>query len=132
MKVVYLDASAAVKLVVEEAESVALRSWLGKIDQPRLIASALLEAELLRAVRREHPAAVDQAWAVLRTIGLIPIGETILRQAGMLDPVLLRTLDAIHLATALTLDIAELTMVAYDDRLVDAARAAGISIAVPA
>ncbi|MGH8895547.1 MAG: type II toxin-antitoxin system VapC family toxin [Egibacteraceae bacterium] len=124
-----MDVSAAVKLVVDEAESDALRRWLG---QPRLIGSALLEVELMRAVRRARPDAVERARTLLETVGLVPVDEGVLRHAALLDPPVLRTLDAVHLATALTLRLANLTLVTYDDRLGDAARAAGLAVVSPA
>lgn len=116
------------KLVVEEAESNALRRWLGR---PRLIGSALLEAELMRAVRRARPDALEQARTVLETVGLVPVDEGVLRSAEELTPAALRTLDAIHLATALTLRLENLTLVTYDQRMLDAARALGLVVASP-
>lgn len=115
--------------MVDEAESDALRRWLG---QPRLIGSALLEVELMRAVRRARPDAVERARTLLETVGLVPVDEGVLRHAALLDPPVLRTLDAVHLATALTLRLANLTLVTYDDRLGDAARAAGLAVVSPA
>lgn len=126
--IVYLDTSAAAKLVIREKETDALRDWLAGV---RAISSALMETELLRAVRRHRAAAIDQARQLVASVGLIPVDALVLARAAILGPPILRTLHAIHLATALTLDLADLTMVTYDERLADATGEAGLSVARP-
>jgi len=119
--VAYVDASALFKLVIEEAESIAFRNeadaW------PTWVSSELVEVEILRATRRHGPAAVKTAQRRLESITLLPIDRDIRRGAGEIDDPHLRTLDAIHLATALSLGTRCGVLFAYDRRLADAARA---------
>ena len=131
---IYLDSSAIVKLVVRETETPALRHHLHHdlhLHRPPLISSALARTEVLRAVMAHGDAATRNAQAVLDRIALLRIDDAILRQAGKLHPTDLRSLDAIHLASALVLedDLAE--MICYDNRLTGAARAIGIAVAAP-
>jgi predicted nucleic acid-binding protein len=126
----YLDSSALVKLVVEEAESVALVEWLGAA--PRVLVSAdLARTELLRAVRRVAPDLMLQAREVLDTVTLIKVGTETFEQAGRLDPVELRTLDALHVAAALQLGDELTGLVTYDHRQAAAANANGIDVVAP-
>lgn len=130
MRTVYLDSSGAAKLVVEEAESGALRTWLR--DRPLLASSALLKAELIRAVRRREPTLVTRARELLFRIGLRDIDSDVLEAAATLDPLPLRTLDAIHLATALRIGAELDTLVTYDRRMVEAAKLLGLPVTSPA
>ena len=121
----YMDTSALVKLVVAEPETDSLRSWLA--EEPREpVASDLARSELLRAVRRTAPDRVVQARAVLDAITLVEVTTTICEEAGRLDPTVLRTLDALHVATALALGDDLNGLVTYDDRLANAAETIGI------
>ena len=130
MSAVYLDSSAFIKLVVEETESAAARTFLANRDARR-VSSALLRTESLRAVRHLGPAALATVREGLRRVDLIGIDDRILDAAGTLEPQVLRTLDAIHLATAMAVgDDLEL-IVTYDERMVDAARLLGLSSATP-
>ena len=130
MRTVYMDASAVAKLVVREAESDALRAWLG--DRPRLVSSALLRTELLRAVRRQEPGHFQRARQVILGIGLHVVDDDVLETAASLNPLALRTLDAIHLATALRV-VTELdALVTYDGRMVEGAEHLGLPVASPA
>jgi predicted nucleic acid-binding protein len=124
----YLDSSAIVKLVAREPETPALVEAV-RAD-PAVVSSALAWAELIRAVRRAR-GRVDRAREVLGGIALAPIDEAILRGAGELSLAGLRTLDAIHLATALTLAEDITALVTYDERLAEAAAAAGIAVTAP-
>jgi predicted nucleic acid-binding protein len=126
----YLDTSALVKLVVAEAETAALRRWLLQSDR-RPILNDLARTELMRAVRRAAPDRVLQARAVLDSITLIDVGTQTFEQAGRLDPPLLRSLDAVHLASALELGDDLDGIVTYDDRLAEAARANGVPSVAP-
>ena len=130
MKALYLDSSAFVKVTVEEPESAALRVFLSE-QQSRRTSSALLRTEALRAVRHLGAAAMTTAREGLRRVDLIGIDDRILDAAGMLEPRILRTLDAIHLATALSLgdDLAEI--VTYDERMTEAARLLGLPTISP-
>lgn len=128
MPVTYLDSSAIVKLAVAEAESVALRRHLRR---RQLISSALARAEVLRALAPSGPDAVAAGRDVLRHVDLVRVNDRVLDAAGVLPPPELRSLDAIHLATAQRLgnDLAQ--FVAYDDRLLRAAHLLGIRTASP-
>jgi predicted nucleic acid-binding protein len=127
----YLDTSAAVKLVVEEVGSKALRSWLGKATEP-IVSSDLLRTELVRATRRGAPDQMQQARAVLDSLVLLTIPTALFEQAGTVEPDLLRSLDALHLAAALDLGDDLDGIVTYDDRLASAAVALGIRVIAPA
>jgi predicted nucleic acid-binding protein len=125
----YVDSSAIVKLVMAEPESGALRRYLR--HRLPLVSSALARAEVVRAIRPKGEARVQRAEEILAGIDLIRINDRILRAAASLLPPELRTLDAIHLATALDLRDELARLVTYDDRLSAAAEAAGCSVAAP-
>ena len=130
MKVVYLDASALVKLAIAEAESRALADALaGATD---LATSIVGRIELERVVRRELPDLADERLSVIdRWLTVIPLHVAIAGVARTLRPSTLRTLDAMHLASALAVD--ELSeFYCYDARLADAARERGIAVRAPA
>lgn len=126
----YLDTSALVKLVVAEPESAALRRWLRE-DNRDPVACDLVRTELLRAVRRAAPRRVLRARAVLDSITITTVPTSLFEQAGRLDPTGLRSLDVIHLAAALDLGDDLDSLVSYDDRLAEAARANGITVTAP-
>ena len=125
----YLDSSALVKLVLREPETEAIRAFLG--EHPFRVSSRIAEVEVTRAVARVRPGAVASARSVLRRVGLIDVDVTVLRPASMLKPAELRTLDAIHLASALSLGDDLDVLVAYDARLIAAASRAGIRVVSP-
>ena len=125
----YLDSSAIVKLVVAEPESVALRRYLRR-RQP-LISSALARTEVLRALLPAGDEAVTRGRTVLQRIDLVRVNDRILRAAGVLRPPELRSLDAIHLATAEELGDALRVLVTYDDRMVNAAKHIGYKVVQP-
>ncbi len=127
--VFYLDSSAIVKLVVREPETTALRRYLRR--GPTLVSSALARAEVQRAVMAHGPAASQTAEAVLGLLELLRVDDRILRAAGTLEPATLRTLDAIHLASALTFREGLTGFVCYDERLTDAADHQGLPVAAP-
>lgn len=126
MTLAYLDTSAAMKLLVEEAESEVLAEALS--EGRRLVASWLLHAELHRAAGR-HPDDVDRVAvrAVLDAVDLVDLTRGDLLAAGTHAP--LRSNDAIHLAVALRLGVDEL--VTYDGELAGAAVAAGLTVLAP-
>jgi predicted nucleic acid-binding protein len=97
---------------------------------PAVVSSALAWTEVIRAVRRTG-GRVGRAREVLEGIALVPIDDAILRGAGDLSPAGLRTLDAIHLATALSLTEDIETLITYDGRLAEAAATAGIAVTAP-
>jgi uncharacterized protein len=125
----FLDSSAIVKLVVDEREATALRAWT---DQRGSIAvSAIALTEVLRAVRRADPALAIRARLVLEQFHHLPVDDENLTSAALLGPPALRTLDAIHLAAALTLGDELLAIVTYDDRMAEAARSLGLPVIQP-
>jgi predicted nucleic acid-binding protein len=127
----YLDASALVKLIVAEPESGALRRYLG--ERPRIISSRIAEVELRRAVARQDEIdAGDRVSSLIATVELLELDAEVARRAGELNPATLRTLDAIHLASALAIAPELDAVVAYDTRLAVAARAAGLAVVAPA
>ena len=126
----YLDTSAAVKLVVEERGSAALRRWLVAAVEP-VISSDLLRTELLRATRRAAPEQVRQARLVLDSLGLLTLSTAVFERAGDLEGELLRSLDAVHLAAALDLGDDLDGIVTYDERLAEAATSHGIEVIAP-
>lgn len=127
----YLDTSALVKLVVEEAETEALQRFIAGIDQEMLITSALSRTELLRAAQRRDVDTVEKAREVLDAIAAITITQALLDSAGVMAPSTLRTLDAIHLASATELGAELRGFVAYDARLLAVAAQAGIQTITP-
>jgi uncharacterized protein len=127
----YLDTSALVKLVVAEAETPALLAWLKAADRAPLSCD-LARTELLRAVRRVAPDRAVQARTVLDSVTLIQVSTAMFEEAGLLDPTLLRSLDAIHLAAALALGDDLEGLVTYDDRLAHAAELTGVVVTTPA
>ena len=131
MSALYLDSSAFIKIVVDEAESVALRTFLGA-SASRRVSSALLRTEALRAVRHLGPDALTVVREGLRRLDLIGIDDRILDSAGILEPRVLRTLDAIHVATALAVGEDLDALVTYDERMVAAARLVGLTTTSPA
>jgi len=126
----YLDTSALVKLVVAEDETAALRAWLGA-EERLPVSCDLSRAELMRAVRRAAPDRVVRAREVLDSIALLDLPTPLFEDAGRLDPTMLRTLDAIHLAAALDLGDDLQAIVTYDDRLAEAARSNGVAVLSP-
>ena len=128
--VYYVDTSALVKLVVAEAETPSLMTWI-RAEGDALVSCDLARTELLRAVRRVATDRVVQARAVLDSITLLTVSTATFETAGHLDPTILRTLDALHLAAALELGDDLSGIVTYDDRMADAARAHGIAVVSP-
>ncbi len=126
----YVDTSALVKLVVAEPETAALRSWLATDDRD-LVACDLVRTELMRAVRSVVPNRVLLARAVLDSIILVEVSTSVFEVAGRLEPSVLRSLDAIHLAAALDFGDELEGLVTYDDRLAAAAESNGVVVVGP-
>lgn len=128
--VAYVDTSAFVKLVVAEPESAALRRLI--VRWPRHASSTLLRAETIRALRRSgNSRQVPAARRLLRGVSMVRIDEPLLDRAADLEPGELRTLDAIHLASALQLGQDLGVMIAYDARLTAAAQSYGLAVESP-
>ena len=125
----YLDSSAIVKLAVREPESTALRRYLrGK--RP-LVTSALARTEVARAMLPLGPAAVARGEEVLRRLEVVRVNDEVLKTAGSMLPVELRSLDAIHLATAVLIGADLARVCTYDDRMISSAKALGLAVVAP-
>ncbi|MBO0840597.1 MAG: type II toxin-antitoxin system VapC family toxin, partial [Sciscionella sp.] len=127
---IYLDSSALVKRALVEAETVSLREWLGVKAPKVLYSSSLARVEVVRAVRARDEVAVTKARAVIDDLELVEMTDTLLDDAANL-PYRLRSLDAIHLASALRLGEELDAFVAYDKRLLAAAEQAGLRAESP-
>lgn len=124
----YLDTSAAVKLLVEEAESEVLVAEL-RSSAPELVACLLLETELRRLVARE-PALTQQAVSrVLQGVDLHELPPPLFTEAGLLPGTGLRSLDALHLAAAIRLEVR--AVITYDTRMAHAAHSLGLEVLAP-
>lgn len=129
---IYLDSSALVKLAVEEPESGALRAWLAERAEIPRLSSGVIRVEVPRAIMRTQPAAVLQGRSVIARIRRVAMTPEVLEVAAMLQPASLRSLEAIHLASAFVVHDRLTAFVGYDERLIDAAAAAGLPTASPA
>ena len=125
----YLDSSAIVKLAISEPESIALRRYLRR--RRPLISSALARTEVLRAMLPAGAEAVTRGRSVLQRLDLVRVNDRILNAAGVLQPPELRSLDAVHLATAQELGSDLTAFVTYDDRMAAAAKHLGCNIVQP-
>jgi predicted nucleic acid-binding protein len=129
MTIYYADTSALVKLVKEEAESQSLRDFWS--SGAEFVSSILAKTELLRAVRNEGRAGSTQARLVLTTVDLLALGDSIAETAIRLDPIVLRTLDALHVASALSLAVELDGVITYDARMAEAVRSVGLRVLAP-
>ena len=128
MSLVYADSSALIKLVIRERESAVLKRWLtGK----RVVSSRIAEVEVSRGARRSGREPRPRVEELLGEIDLIELGDRVVSRAVRLDPPELRSLDAIHLATALSIADDLDGFVTYDRQLGRAASAAGLPVATP-
>ena len=126
---IYLDSSALVKLAVTEPGSAALIEWLGHSANLVRVSSPIVRVEVPRAVWRADPGSLPQAYAVVRRVRDIRITASVLTRAAGARPVTLRALDAIHLASALTIRHDLTALVSYDKWLLAAAQEAGLPTA---
>jgi uncharacterized protein len=128
---IYLDSSALLKLLFEESESAALAQWVSEQAGTPMVTSELAKVEVVRAARRLDADVVPAARVLMSQLDLIPLNSGLLEQAADVGEPLLRTLDAIHLASALSIQADLTAFLAYDIRLVAAAKAAGIESTWP-
>ncbi len=124
----YVDSSAFLKLFVTEDHSAAMREWF-EAHSP-IWSSQLLRTESLRAAARLGVAAEDVE-DVLSDVSLVLPSVATFASAASLAPVSLRALDALHLASALELGADLEALVAYDDRLIEGAKAASVKVLSP-
>lgn len=135
MAVFYADASALVKLVKEEPESSLLRAFLADAD---LVSSELVLSEVPRAVRRaaarDSTLSLDlllkRAGRLVDALSLRAVDRALLTGAGAIAEPALRTLDAVHVASAVGLFPID-AFVTYDERQAAAARLSGLRTAAP-
>jgi predicted nucleic acid-binding protein len=125
----YLDTSAAAKLLVQEAESDALAAEL-RSNRPELVACLLLETELRRLVARESVLTQKAVTDLLRGVDLHELPPPLFAEAGLLPGGRLRSLDALHLAAAIRLEVD--VVVTYDQRMADGATSLGLEVLAPA
>ena len=125
----YLDASAILKLTVNERESLALIDYIDERN-PRIATSVVAEVEVARALQRRRVARLDRDYA-MRGVYLVNLDADVRLKAMRLEPHLLRALDAIHVATATTIGHADLEFITYDDRMATAAREQGLKVVQP-
>ncbi|MFZ9105930.1 MAG: type II toxin-antitoxin system VapC family toxin [Pontimonas sp.] len=133
MSFFYVDSSAIVKLIWSEAESSALAEFVLSDERSAktLITSAVSRIEVLRATRRRDGSLLSRAREVLETFSEFEITEGIMETAAMVGSPNLRTLDAIHLATAMENASGMRALITYDTRLAQAARELGLPVASP-
>lgn len=129
---IYLDSAAVVKLAHAERETPALRAWLDERAESGWTSSVLAEIESFRALARYAPQAVTRLHPVLDQIDLIDMTPRIRVLAQTVRPVTVRSLDAIHLGTALSIGTSLTAFVTYDKRLLAATIAAGVPAGSPA
>jgi predicted nucleic acid-binding protein len=125
---VYLDSSALVKLVVEEPESEDLRAFVG---DRAVVSSMIARTEVIRVVARTEHERIGTAERVLGETSLIIADGSVAWAAAWVEPASVRSLDAIHLATAQKLEVGLDAIVTYDRRMAEAARVAGMRVAAP-
>lgn len=127
--IVYADASALVKLVRSEGGTSALRRWIVR-HRPEVTMSAIGVVELRRAAGRVSAQHVEMADEVLRAVNIAPVTDAVLALASAVGPPALRTLDAIHLATAVMIGDLD-SVLCYDRRLGAAFERIGITVEAP-
>jgi predicted nucleic acid-binding protein len=129
--VIYLDTSAFVKLVWSERGTPDLQAFLAQRQEVLLVSSALLTVEARRAVLREDAAQMPRADLLLTRIGQVGVTRAVLEAASRLPDPSVRSLDAIHIATALQLRPDLDALVTYDTRLASAAERQGLPVTRP-
>jgi predicted nucleic acid-binding protein len=118
-----------VKLVVPELESAALRRFLER--EPTRVSCAIATVEVLRAVRPQGATSLTRARRVLQRLHLVSLDDALLEAAAMLEPAVMRSLDAIHLAAAQSFGDDVTAIVTYDARMAAGARLLDIQVAAP-
>ncbi|MFB9908124.1 type II toxin-antitoxin system VapC family toxin [Allokutzneria oryzae] len=127
---IYFDSSALVKLVRAEAETTALTTWIAQHPDAQRVTSSLARVEVVRAVRDGGQQFTAQAAAVLVEVDQMPMTYDLLDEAAAL-PLRVKSLDAIHLASAMRLRSELKAFVCYDKQLIAAATEVGLSVAAP-
>ncbi len=128
---IYLDSSALVKLIREEVESAALDEWLEEQGTASLVSSDLATVEVLRTCRRFDPRTLPAARDLLARLDSVPLSRAVVADAGEIEGPLLRSPDALHLASALSIATELTAFVSYDERLTSAAATHGLRCVTP-
>jgi len=129
--VIYLDTSALAKLIIREAETAALGQWLQERAAQLWVTSIIGRVELVRLARRSTTAATNGARLLLAGLDTIPLAEHVAEVAQTTGSATLRTLDAVHLASALSVRDELTAFCCYDRRLRDAAGEVGLPVHAP-
>jgi uncharacterized protein len=124
----YLDTSALVKLVAEEKESSELFDFIGDDE---IFSSLLARTELIRAVARKHERLIEPAEELLSDISYVAVNRVITGAAAWVQPWTLRSLDAIHVSSAVRMRGGLRAVVTYDQRMIDIGRSAGMDVVSP-
>ena len=127
---IYIDTSALLRLVFPDDSTPALEGFLR--SDPDLVSSTLLTIEARRGTLRRAPQRLPRVDVLLGEVQIIGITQSVVETAGRLPDPVLRSLDAIHLATALLIRDDVDALLTYDERLAIAARSHGIEVAAPA
>ncbi|MDQ2853041.1 MAG: type II toxin-antitoxin system VapC family toxin [Actinomycetota bacterium] len=128
---IYLHSSALMKLIRAETETVPLQAWLRSRGEVAVVTSELSRVEVLRAARRASDAALVGPRTVMGGVDFVPLDQGVRDLACEIGEPLLRTLEALHLASAVLVRDELTAFVAYDHRLTHAARSAGLPVAIP-
>ncbi len=124
----YLDTSALVKLVAEEKESADLLDFVGDDE---IVSSLLARTELIRAVARKHERLIESAEELLTDISYVAVNRVVTGAAAWVQPWSLRSLDAIHVSSAVRMRGGLRALVTYDQRMIDIGRSAGMDVVSP-
>ncbi len=129
---IYLDSSALLKLLFDEDESAALETWLSDRTATPTFSSEVARIEVVRSARRLDVAVVPAARSLVAQLDVIPMTTGLVEEAADVGHPSLRSLDAIHLASALSVRDDLTAFVAYHTQLLSAAEAAGLPVVTPA
>jgi predicted nucleic acid-binding protein len=124
----YLDSSALVKLVAVEKESDELEAYIGGRE---IVSSEIARTEVVRAVARRHAGLAEAAEDLLADIGLVVVNTVVTMAAAWIRPLTVRSLDALHVASARRLEGDLEALVTYDRRMIEAGQMAGLPVASP-
>jgi predicted nucleic acid-binding protein len=129
--VIYVDTSALLKEVLTEPESAALRDYLEHHASESLVSSILLTVEMRRAVHRTNPRLLPRTDLLLARVTQVDLSAPVVETASRFPDAALRSLDAIHVATALLVREELTAVVSYDKRMVAAAHSEGLPVVSP-
>jgi predicted nucleic acid-binding protein len=129
---IYLDTSAFLKTMFDEPESPAINQYLGAVGDPRFVSSTLLAIEARRGALRSNPRRLPRVDLALLRVAQVEMDGAVVETASRLPDPMLRSLDAIHLATALLIRSDLDVLVSYDQRMLTAAAAHRLPTASPA